>query len=424
VPRRTVGVRKTRDGRWQYSITHRGIRHRFRVPTRELAVAARQKALVAIAEGRHLDIDRTPSISFAEAVNRFLEWSAANRSASTLSNDKTFAREWLQLIPPTLPLRSVTGGDVEGVKTALTMRRRRSWTRRDKEPQTLSKRRVDMSLGRLKRLFSLCEKWGLITRDPAKAVSLFHQDHARERVLTPAEEEALLAATTGTFRTLVALAIQTGMRRGEILNLEWGEVDLAARRISIPARKTKSRRDRNIPLTARAVSLLESLPRSSAWVFGTGEGGPMKGFEGKWARAMRDTGIRGLRFHDLRHTFASRAAMAGVSLQALKEMLGHSTLQMVLRYAHLSPDHLAEEVRKMDERGAETAGVGHEIGTLAPESPSETPVDKVENTPPETPLNPSVDGALGGLYNALGPPRAERCWSGRTGLPAKQLSGL
>lgn len=143
---------------------------------------------------------------------------------------------------------------------------------------------------------------------------------------------------------IVLLAMNTGLRRGELMSLTWDDVDLQRRVLTVRRERAKSGKQRHIPLNAEALAVLQQ------WKGQTGGEGrlfrvndPKKAWEG----LLEAAGITGFRFHDLRHHFASRLVMAGVDLNTVRELLGHADLPMTLRYAHLAPEHLAEAVEKL-----------------------------------------------------------------------------
>ncbi len=138
--------------------------------------------------------------------------------------------------------------------------------------------------------------------------------------------------------TVVVLALSTGARRGELLGLQWSDIDL--KRGALIFRETKNGQVRTVPLTGKALELL-SQSRGTGLVFPTGI---REAFES----ALRRAGIGNFRFHDLRHTFASYLAMSGASLSELAEALGHKTLSMVKRYTHLTEGHTRQVVARMN----------------------------------------------------------------------------
>jgi integrase len=160
-----------------------------------------------------------------------------------------------------------------------------------------------------------------------------------------------LSALDGTFvdhlKPMVLLALNTGMRRGEIFSLRWPEVDFKRNTVTIIGVYSKSGKTRHINLNSDALRLLKdwSMQSSAALVFPnhkTGEA--FDNIKHSWTRLRAMAGLKDFRFHDLRHTFASKLVMAGVDLYTVKELMGHSTVQMTERYSHLAPEHKAKAV--------------------------------------------------------------------------------
>ena len=144
---------------------------------------------------------------------------------------------------------------------------------------------------------------------------------------------------------VVVIALETGMRLGEIVSLKWSEVDLVTQVARLTDTKIGTGRD--VPLSSRAARTLEALPRSlDGRVFPIGVAAVKSSFHAAAKRAELDD----FRFHDLRHSAASYLAMNGASLAEIADVLGHKTLQMVKRYAHLSEQHTAGVVARMNER--------------------------------------------------------------------------
>ncbi len=151
---------------------------------------------------------------------------------------------------------------------------------------------------------------------------------------------------------MVILTLNTGVRRGEALQLKWADVDLSRNIIVIRGGTAKSGKTRYIPLNSEAVQTLRrwrSTTPSSDWVFPARNGKRMTSIKTSWRTVMIEAEINDFRWHDLRHHFASRLVMAGVDLNTVRELLGHSDLSMTLRYAHLSPEHKAEAVARLCE---------------------------------------------------------------------------
>lgn len=147
---------------------------------------------------------------------------------------------------------------------------------------------------------------------------------------------------------IVLLALNTGMRRGEILGLEWSEVDLKKRNVTVKGEGAKSGSTRHIPLNDEGFSVLDAWKKQTSGkgiVFPSPVTGERMGnIKKSWGSVIKKAGVKGFRFHDLRHTFASKLVMATVDLNTVRELLGHASIDMTLRYAHLAPEHKAAAV--------------------------------------------------------------------------------
>lgn len=177
------------------------------------------------------------------------------------------------------------------------------------------------------------------------------------RWLRQDEAARLVEAAAPHLRPLLVFLVHTGARLGEALRLEWRDVDLGARRVSFL--ETKNGETRGAPLNENAFLALANLARREGRVFLTPDGRPYHDtrpsgggspIKTAFATARRKAGIEAVRVHDLRHTYASWLVMAGVPLRTVAELLGHKSLTMVARYAHLCPDHMADAVAKIESR--------------------------------------------------------------------------
>ncbi|KGM52093.1 hypothetical protein N792_07070 [Lysobacter concretionis Ko07 = DSM 16239] len=149
---------------------------------------------------------------------------------------------------------------------------------------------------------------------------------------------------------MVLLAMNTGLRRGELFGLEWKTVNLAANMLTVTAASAKSEKTRHVPLNIEASDVLTRWKKQSdgtGLVFPSEGGARMGSIKKSWAGLTTDAKLIDFRFHDLRHDFASKLVMGGVDLNTVRELLGHSDIKMTLRYAHLAPDHLAAAVAKL-----------------------------------------------------------------------------
>ncbi len=220
---------------------------------------------------------------------------------------------------------------------------------------------VNRYLATLSRLFTIASReWQLTDRNPVRMISKKKEARARVRFLSDAERTVLLKACEDSrwpaLHTLVLLALSTGARRGELINLKWKDLDLKDARAIIP--RTKNGDARTLPLVGKALAALRALKLKgsalSPWVFQQPSGlpGPYANFDDHWRTALKESGIEEFRFHDLRHSCASCLAAQGSSLLEIADTLGHRSMAMVKRYAHLTQTHKVAALEKMaQERG-------------------------------------------------------------------------
>jgi integrase len=224
--------------------------------------------------------------------------------------------------------------------------------------EKVKKASVDRNLQVLRRFFNWCIEQGLAVENPLRRVKFFRADTRRLRYLTEKQfgqllDEADKIKRSPYLRAAVELAVYTGLRRGNLLGLRWEWVDWLNRVVRVP--RTKSGKPLALPLNETAYAALQRLwteRGDSPFVFAHAEGAnagqAIQDLKKGFATAVENAGIEDFRWHDLRHTFASWLVMRGASLRAVAELLGHQTMQMTMRYAHLSPGYLSTEIGLLD----------------------------------------------------------------------------
>ena len=223
---------------------------------------------------------------------------------------------------------------------------------RDKRLKQVKPGTVNRELSIIKHALDIAvQEWGVPLREnPLAKIRKLRAENARNRRLEPEEWEALCDAATFTrnplILPLVRFAIATGMRRGEILRLDWSEVDFKTRTLFIPI--TKNGHSRTIPLSPMALDVLNQLsPGQANHVF------PLSDNAAKlaWQRLVERAGIKNLHFHDLRHEAISRFFEKGLSVPEVALISGHKDARMLFRYTHLKAEDVAD---KLHSQGVKT----------------------------------------------------------------------
>ena len=229
--------------------------------------------------------------------------------------------------------------------------RHRDWlqTKEGMSPGT-----VNRYLSALSKAFTNAVKeWHWLPDNPLARVSKKTEPRGRVRYLSDEERAALLEACRASSEykplyLIVLFALTTGMRRGELLGLRWQDIDLE-RRVAV-LHNTKNGDRRSVPIVQEVAELLGEHGRvrrlDNDLVFASDGSDPVW-FDKFWYRALKEAKIKNFRFHDLRHTAASYLAMSGATTAEIAAVLGHRTLQMVKRYAHLSDQHTGQVVERM-----------------------------------------------------------------------------
>jgi integrase len=204
---------------------------------------------------------------------------------------------------------------------------------------------ANRTLAVLSRMLSLSIRWGWRVDNPCRGVDR-NQEQKRTRYLSAAELKRLSAALIELedqgAANAVRLLLLTGARRGELLAARWSDTDLKTGVWTKPAATTKQAALHRVPLSEAACQVLTEMQGQAAseWIFPARRGGHRTHIDEAWDKLRKAAGIPDARLHDLRHTFATCLASAGLSLPTIGALLGHSTAQTTLRYSHLMDDPL------------------------------------------------------------------------------------
>ena len=204
----------------------------------------------------------------------------------------------------------------------------------------------------LKRMFTKALDWEMISEETLKkirAVKLIKGEVRRLRYLSEDEAQRLIDNCDNNLKSIVITALNTGMRKSEILKLTWDRVDLKNRLILLD--KTKNGERREIPINSILYNAFSEIVRNlkTDYVFYNPKTlKPYYEIKKSFAAALKKAHILDFRFHDLRHTFASWLVMGGIDLTTVKELLGHKDVKMTLRYSHLAASHISNAVKILE----------------------------------------------------------------------------
>lgn len=347
-----INERKQKNGETVYRVRVRVKGHPLETATFERKTDARRWASsteAAIREGRHFKTTEAKRHTLGEMVDRYLRDVLPHKGESMQRDQWSQLTWWKEKIGSCL-LADVSPSLIGEYRDLLL-----------KEVGPRGKKRSPASTNRymaaLSHTFSIAVKeWGWIDDSPMRKVTKPKEPRGRVRFLDDDERERLLAVCKESkdsfLYPVVILALSTGARKSEILNLTWGDIDLN-RKVAI-LHKTKNDERRTLPLAGQALAEIKKLSAlrriDTNLLFPDSSGKKPVEIRLAWGRVMNEAGIKDFRFHDLRHSAASYLAMSGASLAEIAEVLGHKTLQMVKRYSHLSDQHTASVVAKMNKK--------------------------------------------------------------------------
>lgn len=371
-----VSVRQQEGAGWMIDFTFRypdGRKERVRevspVQTRRGAEEYERQRRQALLDGSAAKEEaKRQEPTMAEFADKFLAYSDTNNKRST-----AYAKRWIleKHLKPAFGqkrLGEITAPEIEAYKAAKL-----------KEGQ--SPKSVNNHLAALRKLLNLAVEWGELAAAPKlKALRLEEQEF---EFLTFEETPRFLAAVAPEWSAMATVAVKTGLRLGELLALKWRDVDLKAGRIVVRATRwggednsPKGGRKREVDLGDKAIAAFKGHKHlRGPYVFCHDDGTPLTHAEVKRvvpAACQRAGLAKRLTWHDLRHTYASQMVMRGAPLKTVQELLGHATIEMTMRYAHLSPDTRREAVRLLDEECApawQANGKTNPATKKAPENP-------------------------------------------------------
>jgi len=337
--------------------------------TKGMAESLYHKRKTEVLQGRKLpETLRRKMVLFRELVEDAVAYAKEHHQTN---RERDYRADLLIELFGSSPADSITPQDID---------RKLSRTASDREwaPASYNRVKAFVSLA-----FRLAIENGKVTSNPARFVRRRREDNAVVRWLTADEETKLRAAIESDYPNELPafdIGLHTGMRQSEQYRLRWDRVDLERRQITIP--RSKHGGIRYIPLDNSALSAFVALRSRSegdgpVMVLADSGHGYKAGHALKTPKewfnaACEKAGVADFTWHCLRHTFASRLVMAGVSLRKVQELMGHKTIAMTCRYAHLAPEYLQDAVSKLDGWGLRQNAQNNTLSDAGTESRTET----------------------------------------------------
>jgi integrase len=341
---------KRKKGNWYYDFVYKGQRYVGCIGSVSRTVAKEEETRkkTAVIEGHLNPAKVRKSPRFDAFAQKYLEWMKANRKPLT-HRRACFVFVLLVGHFGARGLNEITAWEIERYKKA----------RRDmgKAPAT-----VNLELRFLRSALHKAYDWKQLGKPPERSVKLLKTPEGKVRFLSEDEEAALLAVASPALRRIVTAGLLTGFRRGELSALKTEAVDLVRGILTLEACDSKNGERRTLPISDRLQAVFQEAlsadrqalaePHEHAVVFTKDDGTPWTGssLSNAFGRLCQKAGIEILYPHVLRHTFASRLVMAGVDLRTVQELMGHKSIHMTMRYAHLSADHKRGAIEALERR--------------------------------------------------------------------------
>ena len=303
----------------------------------------------AIREGRHFKTTEAKRHTFEDMIKRYSKDILPQKS-EVMQTEQYRHLEWWNKQLGSLVLADITPNTISELRDRLL-------TEIGPRGKHRSPATTVRYLAALSHVYSVASReWEWVTDNPVLKVKKPKEPKGRVRFLSDYERNDLLSAARESdnphLYPVVILAISTGARRMEIMNLTWDDVDLHRGMATLS--ETKNDERRSLPITSHALELLKGLSKvrrlDTKFLFPRADGHKPVELRSAWNKAIKEAKIEDFKFHDLRHSAASYLAMNGATLAEIAEVLGHKTLTMVKRYAHLSEQHTHSVVDRMNKK--------------------------------------------------------------------------
>ncbi|MCP4254559.1 MAG: site-specific integrase [Candidatus Scalindua sp.] len=325
--------KRKESGLWWMSVRYNGrrIQKSLETPDKKLAKAIEAKVMAGIVEGSYFQKPIGNNKTLKEMMEKFMDEHSPTVSKNMQGSYKNSLKSLLPFFGDA-NLMSISPKMVSRYK----MLRRRD----DVKPAT-----VNRELSMLSKAFNIAIKeWEWLNDNPVSKVSKEKERNKRDRWLTEDEERRLIENSSEWLSEIIIFSLNTGLRQGELISLEWSRVNVFRKTILIS--DTKNGEQRTVPLNKNALDVVEKRSKvrniKNDYVFLNRDGGKINPISLGYSfrKSLEKTKITDFKFHDLRHCFATRMAQRGIDIYKISKLLGHMDIKMTQRYAHHSPDSL------------------------------------------------------------------------------------
>lgn len=339
-----MGIYKRKDSPYfwmSFCVNNKQYQRSTQTSDKRLAEAIYAKVVTQIVEGKWFETDNAKKHTFDEMMERYLAYAKMRRTHRSYVNTCIYVKH----------LTEVFGGLTLDQITPALISQYRDERLKIRSPQT-----VKHEINCLSHAFTVAMKeWDWISHNPCLKVQKPQVNNEILRWLSSEEEDKLINAAKGYLNNqlteIITVALGTGMRQGEILSLKWKDIDMFRKTITIMQHKTKE--PKAIPMTDAVFNLLKNKSKTismSGFVFTTTKGTRIlnTNLQREFYKAVDKAGITNFRFHDLRHTFATRLVQSCVDLYTVSKLLGHKDIKTTQRYAHHNIESVRLAVQKLN----------------------------------------------------------------------------
>lgn len=317
---------------WCINVTHDAGRIRKAIGSKKDAENILTATIADILRDEY-NFKKSQKIRFEDFAKEYLEYSKVNKKPNSYTRDKS---SFGHLIPhfKGMALSSIKPKHIEDYKKArLDTDIKVRPSKKKPDPGTINR-----ELDSLQAMFTVAEKLEKFEgKNPVKAVQKLPMQEKSMKILKRDEIDRLIKVCDGFTRALVIIALNTAMRKNEILNLRWYDVDFTGGFVHI--KESKSSKIRKVPMNEVVRNTIKEVEREGEFIFHNPKTGTrIRDFYRSWKTACKDAKISDLRFHDLRHTAATLMVQGGIDLVTVRDILGHANIQMTVKYAHSTPE--------------------------------------------------------------------------------------